>query len=304
MKKTFTWAMASATALMLLFSACTQADAEETNAGGTPSLEEETPIETAVAETPTESTEEAVEAVEVENTQNFSDEMKIPYPLDLSPEDGADSVERTGDHEASPYFTSPDFYNMESTDTLTILTGFRTMQQTSEWACGVTAAYMVLDWYDMAGDWNEETLAELRHELAEDPYGDYPGTTLNQAIDVFNGVGGFELISTNDYADVWSEVWIDDFAGWLAEGKPIMIAWNDWGGHWVTIIGYDNMGTEAYNDDVFIIADSYDTTDHNQDGYGIIPAERFIYNFTMYNQFTDDEGGNDMLFLVASPIAE
>ena len=29
---------------------------------------------------------------------------------------------------------------MESTDTLTVLTHFRTMQQTSEWSCGVTAA--------------------------------------------------------------------------------------------------------------------------------------------------------------------
>ena len=28
---------------------------------------------------------------------------------------------------------------MQSSDTLTILTGFQTMQQTSEWACGVTS---------------------------------------------------------------------------------------------------------------------------------------------------------------------
>ena len=28
------------------------------------------------------------------NAENFSDEMKIPYAVDLSPEDGADSVER------------------------------------------------------------------------------------------------------------------------------------------------------------------------------------------------------------------
>ena len=42
-------------------------------------------------------------------------------------------------------------------------------------------------------------------------------------------------------------------------------------------------------------------TDHNQDGYGIYPAERFYYNFTMYNQFTEEEGGNDMLFVIAQP---
>ena len=67
-----------------------------------------------------------------------SDEMKIPYSCDLSPDDGADSVERQGDHPDSPYFKAPDFYNMKSTDTLTILTNFKTQQQTSEWSCGVS----------------------------------------------------------------------------------------------------------------------------------------------------------------------
>lgn len=68
-----------------------------------------------------------------------------------------------------------------------------------------------------------------------------------------------------------------------------MICWNDWGGHWQTIIGYDTMGTENENDDVFLVADSYDTTDHNQDGYGIYPAERLMYNFTMYGAFPESD---------------
>ena len=61
------------------------------------------------------------------------------------------------------------------------------------------------------------------------------------------------------------------------------------------------MGTEAENDDVLLVADPYDTTDHNQDGYGVYPAERLMYNFTMYDSFPESEGGNDMLFIVASP---
>ena len=70
-----------------------------------------------------------------------------------------------GGHADSPYFAHPDVYNMESTDTLTVLHNFKTMQQTSEWSCGVTAALMVLDWYGKLGDWNEESLAALRHSL-------------------------------------------------------------------------------------------------------------------------------------------
>ena len=168
-------------------------------------------------------------------------------------------------------------------------------------ACGVTAALMVLDWYDALGDWNEESLAALRHSLDGTELEGYLGTTLNQAIDIFNGVGGFDIISSNDYPD---GIWLDDIQGWLSEGKPVMICWNDWGGHWQTIIGYDTMGTENENDDVFLVADSYDTTDHNQDGYGIYPAERLMYNFTMYGAFPESEGGSDMLFLVASPSAK
>lgn len=104
-------------------------------------------------------------AEEPKAAENFSDEMKIPYAMDLSPEDGADSVERQGDHENSPYFVHPDVYNLESTDTLTVLHNFKTQQQTSEWACGVTSALMVLNWYDKLGDWTEESLAALRHSL-------------------------------------------------------------------------------------------------------------------------------------------
>ena len=159
--------------------------------------------------------------------ENFSDEMKIPYATDLSPEDGADSVERDGDHEHSPYFAHPDVYNLESTDTLTVLHNFRTQQQTSEWSCGVTASLMVLDWYGKLGHWNEESLAALRHSLDGTELEGYPGTTLDQAIDIFNGVGGFDIVSTYDYPD---GIWMEDIQCWLAEGKPVMSVVNDCGG--------------------------------------------------------------------------
>ena len=249
-------------------------------------------------DTPADNAESTENTNTTATAENFSDEMKIPYATDLSPEDGADSVEREGDHADSPYFAHPDVYNMESTDTLTVLHNFKTQQQTSEWACGVTAALMVLEWYDKLGDWNEETLAELRHSLDGTELEGYPGTTLNQAVDIFNGVGGFDIETTADYPD---GIWMENIQNWLAEGKPVMICWNDWGGHWQIIIGYDTMGTETQQDDVFLVADSYDTTDHNQDGYGVYPAERLMYNFTMYGAFPEEEGGSDMLVLVASP---
>ncbi len=229
---------------------------------------------------------------------NYTDEMKIDHTCDLSEADGADSVEREGDHEDSPYFSRLDFYNMESTDTLTILSHFKTQQQTSEWSCGVTSALMVLNWYDALGDYNEETLAAFRSNGLTPE-----ATSMSQLVEIFDGVGGFDVYSTLDCEETVYDVFtLDYIQDTLAQGKPIIVGWNDWGGHWQVIIGYDTMGTETTQDDVIIVADSYDTTDHNQDGYGVYGAERFLYNFTFYNFFDESTGEpNDMCFLVATP---
>ena len=240
-----------------------------------------------------------------QGSDNYTDEMKIPYTADLSPEDGADSVERLGDHQDSPYFAHPDVYNMVSTDTLTILPHFKTQQQTSEWSCGVSAALMVLNYFGKLGDYNEQTLAEFRSVgLTSGKGGAEPSSTsLTQVVDIFKGVGGFDLVTTKDYGDkVHDKFTLSAIQEFLKNGTPIMIGWNDWGGHWQVIIGYDTLGTEVEQDDVIIVADPYDTTDHNQDGYGIYPAERFIYNFTFYN-FFNEEDGNDMQFVAVKPAA-
>lgn len=222
--------------------------------------------------------------------------MKIPYALDLELEAGADSVERLGDHVDSPYFNRLDFYNMESTDTLTILTGFQTQQQTSEWSCGVSSALMVLNWFDKLGDNNEKTLAAFRDNGL-----DYAATNTRSIISILEEAGGLDVYSAFDAGENVAEVFTLDYVQeTLAQGKPIMIGWNDWGGHWQVIIGYDTMGTETRQDDVLIVADPYDTTDHSQDGYGVYPAERFYYNFTFYDFFPEEEL-NDMCFVVASP---
>lgn len=231
-------------------------------------------------------------------TGNYSDEMKIDYAVDLSAEDGADSVERDGDHEGSVYFNQLDFYNMQSTDTLTILPHFKTIQQTSEWSCGVCATMMVLDYFDALDGYNEESLSMMRENQLEPE-----ATTLTSILKIFDEVGGFETVSTFDYADKMDEITLEMIENTLKEGYPMIVAWNDWGGHYQVIIGYDNMGTETTQDDVIIVADSYDTTDHNQDGYGVYGAERFYYNWTMYDFFENMgvENERDYLFVIAKP---
>ena len=50
----------------------------------------------------------------------------------------------------------------------------------------------------------------------------------------------------------------------------------EWGGHWRVIIGYDSMGTDSPLDDTLIMADSYDTADHKQDGYSAVNGIKFF----------------------------
>ena len=83
-----------------------------------------------------------------------------------------------------------------------------------------------------------------------------------------------------------TEAWVEDakdsyFVKWLTghlkEGRPIMVEWGDWDGHWQAIVGYDNNGTPSIGDDVLVFADPYDTSDHWQDGYYFYPLERWFY---------------------------
>lgn len=236
---------------------------------------------------------------------DYSNDMKLPVSSKITTNEGAASVERQFDHKHSPYFKHPDFYHMKSNKTLTMLTGFRTLQQSSEWSCGPAAALMVLDWYGKAGSYTEESLAAFRHQpadvhVAAFPDG-YPGTTLKQMEDIWNKVDGFTWEDTLSYIKEGKPLTPESIQQELKAGHPILVCWIDWGGHWQVIIGYDNMGTENTLDDVLIVADSYDVTDHNQDGYGIYPASRFFSTFDMYGQFPDSEGGSQGIFLI--PVA-
>ena len=233
----------------------------------------------------------------IHNKTNFTNEMKMEYRTNFN-DGGANSVERKGDHANSPYFYDKDFYNAKSENGLYIIPKFKTIQQTSWWSCGVSCTEMVLEHFGRRGDLNEESLAALRENHEEQ----HIGTCLDQVIDMFEAVGGFELETTYDYADNLDIVNMSFIKEHIAQGTPILVGWNDWGGHWQVIIGYDTMNTEYEGDDVIIVADPFDTTDHNQDGYGVYGAERFIYNFTFYDFFGDaPDHLRDKCFVAVKP---
>ena len=204
----------------------------------------------------------------------FAAENVIPFPENYdTTSSGASSYENCGDHADSIYFAHPDYYNMTSTDTLTILTGFKTYQQTTEFSCACASALMVLHWYGVT-DYDELTLCEM---AGTDPE---TGTTPEALAALFEGLGWqVEAHIAPEPAFDSAEAWAQYLTARIDEGTPVLVDWQDWGGHWQVVIGVDGCGTDSVWDDVMIFADPYDVTDHYQDGYYTYPLGRF---FTMW----------------------
>ncbi len=136
-----------------------------------------------------------------------------------------------------------------------------------------------------------ETVSEV--EIVDTSYvADYTEDNLITSEDGFteNDIGNLfptfsaNALYTSENKDD-SELFVEDatdsyFVRWLLShlktGRPVLVEWGDWDGHWMAIIGYDTMGTPGIGDDVIIFADPYDTSDHWQDGYYFYPAERWF----------------------------
>ena len=189
----------------------------------------------------------------------------------LKDEAGADAFNHKLDHAESRYYKILDYYNMESDETLHILSHFETYQQTTEYSCACASALMVLNYYGNH-DYNELDICRMVDTDTSE------GTSVENIAGFFDSIGW----KTTSHADTkrYFES-LDDFETFilnsLDNGTPVMVDWMDWGGHWQVIIGLDTIGTDDPNDDVLIMADPYDTTDHYQDGYYTVPLGRFFY---------------------------
>jgi len=224
-----------------------------------------------------------------EKPATYNDGHKIPYPSGIVP-DGAAGADRQFDVQNSTYYPQLDFYDMKSGGGLTILSNFKTFQNTTELTCGPACIVMLLEYYGMYDGQGDREMYELREDKNQ------PETMLKDMIHILEGFGEWDIYSTYDLDDP-DEVPADLIINSLKEKNPVIIGDDEWGGHWRIIIGYDDMGDDIEANDVLIIADPYDTTDHNQDGYTVIPFQRLYYNWS--NRFDPDFTHN--LFLIASP---
>lgn len=228
----------------------------------------------------------------------------IPYPASYTDVGGAAAMEGQLDDLGQTWYQVKDIYNMTSTGSLTILPHYRTYQQTTNYTCGVSNLIMLMDHYGVydAKKQDEMTLADATGTTDEN------GVSAQSLADYLSSCG-WNVTSSQPYEmrfdynedyDLACRKFTKWVTGNLKQNQPILVDWNDWGGHWQTIIGYDTMGTpDVISDDVLVMADPYDTTDHYQDGYFIVSAERFLKMWT--DSSVEGNGGNPQQYIIASP---
>lgn len=184
-------------------------------------------------------------------------------------DEGADSYDGVLDAK-SRYFIANDYYNMTSGGTMHILPQFETYQQSTEYTCGNASALMVLNHYGVK-DYDEMQIADIMEAKP------YVGTSVEAMADFFKDLDwNVEVHASTEPKFEDEEAFFAFVTEKIDAGIPIMVDWVDWGGHWQVIIGLDTCNPELHDDDVLILADPYDTTDHYQDGYYTFPASRFL----------------------------
>ncbi len=191
------------------------------------------------------------------------------YPTSLDDE-GADAYNGALDHPGSRYYANVDYFWLEPDENLRILPQFRTYQQSTEYTCGAASALMVLYRYGVE-TYDEMALAEA---MKTDPE---KGTTVEGLAGFFRDLGwNVDYHASTEYRFEDIEAWQAYLTEKLDAGIPVMVDWVDWAGHWQVIVGLDTCGSDDPYDDVLILADPYDITDHYQDGFYIFPFGRFF----------------------------
>ena len=202
---------------------------------------------------------------------------------------GAAAYQGVEDHPDSPWYKP--FSLEQKPDSTTLLLKVPSLQQKSEFSCGAAAALINLRYYGRDGD-----------EMAiSSQMGSVPvyGTDVAEMSKWFED-RGWEVNSSNTRGQGDLILLREN----IKEGKPTLVAWADWGGHWMVVIGYDTMGTEDMIDDVIIFADPYDVTDHKQDGYYWFPAARFYALWFVPHWFPDTDATRPWLTATPGPSTE
>ena len=184
------------------------------------------------------------------------------------------------DHREANYYKINDFYNMGSEGSRLLLKNYTVLQQTMASSCGICAVNSIMKYYG-----HESSYYDLELEYLIDYEAITGATVKGKGTSVVNHKKTLTALGYNSYSysSAYGEVprydTYEKYAEFvkynISNGRPIAVSTNLGSGHYLTIIGIDDMGTDYIYDDVLIIADSCDYWDHYQDGYNIYSAYKF-----------------------------
>lgn len=193
-------------------------------------------------------------------------------------------------HTDSSYFKINDFYNMGSRGSRILLKNYTVLQQTMLSSCGICAVGSILKYYG-----EEESLYDMElHYLS-----DYEklsgegavkgrGTTVEGHRITLDAWGYTADVSYASLGEFPKYKTYREYASFIRENlsaaRPIAVSANLGSGHFLTVIGHDDMGTDYIYDDIIITADSLDCWDGYQDGYNVYSATKF---FSQHSNATD-----------------
>ena len=197
-------------------------------------------------------------------------------------------------HKEANYVKHTDYYNMKSEGSRLLLEKYQILQQTMYASCGICSVGAIMKHYGYESDSTyyelEEKLAlsfnkmhnvdinqlgipsmkHLKEALRAWGYSAYVGATAAGNLPIFTSY----------------EQWAAFLKYNLANGRPVTFGANAGSAHFITVIGFDDMGTDYIYDDVIITSDSADFNDHFQDSYVVYPATAFYRHDTSGNHKT------------------
>ena len=223
------------------------------------------------------------------NPYNESHFVPIKGRVFTNRTEGSSRVQGELNHFDSPYFKMLDIYNMESNENRTILTHFKTYQQTSEFSGHCAVIIMALNYYGYTNISERECLINgfgvVNPDNMTKEEMDLQNVETQIIIDYIESLG-FNTTSSENYTeDNYPFKDEGKFYDWVKEtlekNETILVYWSDWGGTLSIIVGIDNMGNKGPKglDRVLILADTYDTCDHLNDGYYVIGFDKFFINW-------------------------
>lgn len=194
-----------------------------------------------------------------------------------------------------------------------LLTPFPALQQTTDYTCGPVSALMVQQYYGDDSE-TELSLAEKVGCHVDDSRPDAPvgsawrftdyGTNVMELHDYFSRREDYRIVASSIDASSARPLLTDTlkfsvhmqgniapsfadysaaarfFGEQLRAGRPVMVCWAAWGGHWGVVIGIDDNATPDYfDDDIITLADPYDSFDGQCDSRVAVPLPLFFYDW-------------------------